>query len=320
MRSWQEIMDSSMDVHNFKIQTTKPLVSIIVPVFNRKQEILNLIENLNEQTFKNFEVIFIDDHSKEPLSVLFNSKIKTDFRYLILRNHENKGVSFSRNRGVQNSSGHYIAFLDSDDAWYPNKLAECVIKCENREEEIFCLAKTRIVKQTYEEYLPLESPEVFNSGEEYLFFNGLFAQVSSFFLSSSLAKKLQFNESLTQYEDYLYFIQAFNNAERVAFIDQTLVTWFDDKTDGRLSTNKSYKQAQTFIQLINNEIDDQAIAAFYLRFVLPYYFYSDIKISILSIYKCLTSGKVPLKAVVWMTAKGILGNRIITKLRGAIKK
>lgn len=313
-------MSLKMNVNDSDNSPSEPLVSVIVPVYNRKKEIQSLIHNLNQQIFKDFEVIFVDDHSLVPLAELFTENHKPQFSFDVLRNPKNRGVSYSRNQGVKKASGQYIAFLDSDDSWYPEKLAKCVQFAKETTGEIFCIGKTKVVKTDYEEFLPLKSPEDYHRGEDYLFLDGQFAQVSSFFLSASLAKKLNFNEALSQYEDYLYFVQAFNHSENIKFIDETLVSWFDDKTDGRLSTQKSYQQAITFIEFLKNEVATSAIAAFYLRFVLPYYFYHNIPLSFKVIYICLTSQKVSFKTVSWMSIKGIIGDFLITKLRAVVKK
>ncbi len=95
-----------------------PKVSVIIPTYNREQFIVRAINSVLSQIYRDFEIIIVDDgstdHTKNILDQ-FNGKIKYIYQ-------DNQGVSAARNRGIQESSGQYIAFLDSDDYWVPEKL------------------------------------------------------------------------------------------------------------------------------------------------------------------------------------------------------
>lgn len=96
----------------------KPLVSVIVPNYNYSAYVSEAIESALDQSYANIEVIVVDDGSTDDsIRVLegFGSKIK-------LIKQANAGVARARNYGVANSSGEYIAFLDADDLWMPDKI------------------------------------------------------------------------------------------------------------------------------------------------------------------------------------------------------
>lgn len=93
-----------------------PRVSIIIPVFDRIRPLERALESLQKQTFQDFEIIVVDDHSKEDI---FSVTKKYGVQYL---KTIGKGVSAARNTGIQSSSTELVAFLDSDDEWLPNKL------------------------------------------------------------------------------------------------------------------------------------------------------------------------------------------------------
>lgn len=93
------------------------MFSIIIPSYNRKDEIPYLLENLEQQTQYNFEVIIVDDCSKEPVEI---NKLYP-FPINIIRNIENKGAAESRNIGVKNAKNEWLLFLDDDDRFYPQK-------------------------------------------------------------------------------------------------------------------------------------------------------------------------------------------------------
>lgn len=97
-----------------------PEVSVIVPTFNRAHLIMKAIYSVLGQTFKDLEVIVVDDGSKDNTSTLVLEI--NDIRLKYIRHAQQKGASEARNTGVAASSGKFLAFLDDDDEWMPDKL------------------------------------------------------------------------------------------------------------------------------------------------------------------------------------------------------
>lgn len=106
------------------------LVSIITPMFNSEEYIEETIESVLKQSYKNWEMIIIDDCSTDRSFELVKKYIDKDIRVKYLKNYENKGPAVSRNIGIDKSKGKYIAFLDSDDFWDIDKLKYQVIFME----------------------------------------------------------------------------------------------------------------------------------------------------------------------------------------------
>lgn len=97
-----------------------PRLSIVMPVYNRKYVISRALESILQQTFKDFEIIIVDDASTDNLEDALN--LYSDPRLRSLKHHENKGAAAARNTGIKAACGDLIAFLDSDDAWCVTKL------------------------------------------------------------------------------------------------------------------------------------------------------------------------------------------------------
>ncbi len=94
-----------------------PKVSVVIPTHNRANYIAHAVESVLDQTFRDYEIIVINDGSTDNTQEVlkkFEDKIK-------LLHQENKGIAQTRNRAIQESTGEYIAFLDSDDYWMPEK-------------------------------------------------------------------------------------------------------------------------------------------------------------------------------------------------------
>lgn len=102
-----------------------PLISIITPCYNAGYFISQSIESVMAQSFQNWELIIIDDHSKDNTLAIVQSYCDKDTRIRCLQTEYPSGSpTVPRNLGIKVAKGRYIAFLDSDDAWLPNKLEE----------------------------------------------------------------------------------------------------------------------------------------------------------------------------------------------------
>lgn len=98
-----------------------PLVSVVLPVWNRVEFVGTAIASIKKQSYTNWELLVVDDHSDDGTWELLQAIARTDARITVLRN-TGKGVSSARNTGLGAATGEYIAFLDSDNTWRPDYL------------------------------------------------------------------------------------------------------------------------------------------------------------------------------------------------------
>lgn len=101
---------------------TGPLVSVIVPTYNRAYCLESTIDGVLAQTYSNLEIIVIDDGSSDDTHKLFEGRYAEESRIKYFY-QQNAGISGARNTGIRRATGKYIAFCDSDDIWLPHKLA-----------------------------------------------------------------------------------------------------------------------------------------------------------------------------------------------------
>jgi len=101
-----------------------PLISVVIPSFNHDRFIKNALESVIKQTYVKWEIIVIDNHSTDNTDAIL--KQYSNYNLRILKINNNGVIAVSRNAGIRASNGEWIAFLDSDDSWYENKLQECV--------------------------------------------------------------------------------------------------------------------------------------------------------------------------------------------------
>ena len=98
------------------------LVSIIMPNYNSAQFIAESIRSVLAQTYKNWDLILVDDHSTDDSVKVIEALVADDKRIKLIKLSKNSGPAVARNMAIEEAKGRYIAFLDSDDLWLPNKL------------------------------------------------------------------------------------------------------------------------------------------------------------------------------------------------------
>ena len=102
-------------------------ISVIIPTFNRKKILSRAIQSVINQSLSPFEILIIDDGSNDGTE----EWVKENFQNIKYVYQNNRGVSSARNIGIENANGDWVAFLDSDDEWLPNKLHEQVKAIES---------------------------------------------------------------------------------------------------------------------------------------------------------------------------------------------
>ncbi|TYS12945.1 glycosyltransferase family 2 protein [Rossellomorea vietnamensis] len=101
---------------------TEPLISVITPAYNSQDYIESTIESVKAQTYKNWEMVIVDDCSSDGTREILKREADADPRIKIHFLDENSGAAVARNTAINESEGRFIAFLDGDDQWLPEKL------------------------------------------------------------------------------------------------------------------------------------------------------------------------------------------------------
>lgn len=114
----------------------KPLVSVIIPIYNAEKYIEQCIKSVCAQTYTNLEIICIDDYSTDKSFSIIQELSQVDNRIIIIKNEINKGISYTRNIGIHNSHGDYILFLDSDDVLINKAIERLLSEFNNCETDL----------------------------------------------------------------------------------------------------------------------------------------------------------------------------------------
>lgn len=109
-----------------EMEMPNPLVSVVMPAYNHAKFITEAIESVLNQTYKNFELIIIDNYSTDNTEEIVRSYSVADSRIRYQKFRNNGIIAASRNIGIKTAVGAYVAFIDSDDFWFPDKLEKVV--------------------------------------------------------------------------------------------------------------------------------------------------------------------------------------------------
>ncbi len=209
------------------------LVSIIIPYFKKKKYIESTINSILNQKYQNFEIIIVyDDKDKSDLKILKSIK-ELDRRIKIIINKLNIGAGLSRNKAMKLAKGKYIAFIDADDLWMPNKLKKQVAFMEKNKINISHTSYTIINEQ--------DLKTSFRKAQK-LKFNDLIYScdvgLSTVMIKKNLLIK-DFFPNLKTKEDYVLWLKLSKKGYVFYPLKENLVSW--RQTTQSLSSSLSQK-------------------------------------------------------------------------------
>ena len=114
------------------------LVSIIIPAFNSEKTIETAVDSVLNQTYSDYEIIMIDDVSTDRTLQKLRDLYSNNKKIKNFCNEKNLGTGKTRNYGIREANGEFIAFLDADDEWYPHKLEKQIQIFENHDVALVC--------------------------------------------------------------------------------------------------------------------------------------------------------------------------------------
>ena len=216
------------------------LVSIIVPIYNSENYIIGLIKNLTSQTYKNIEIILVNDGSTDNSLKICNELEKKDDRIKVI-DKENGGVSSARNKGIEVSNGDYVTFIDADDNIGENYIKKMV---ENIEDE-YCLIKCNYKNKLKEKILSKDKYlEKIISGE-------ILGVCWGYLFNSKLLKNIYFDKNTSYMEDSIFIVQYLLKIKNVKIIDNDLYIHNYNMESLTVSRNNIEKKIDEYLYSID---------------------------------------------------------------------
>ena len=196
-------------------------VSIVMPAYNAEAYIEAAIRSVMSQTFENWELIVIDDGSQDATVDIVRRLAREDSRITFLQNENNMGVSKTRNRGMDLAGDNYVAFLDSDDVWHPEKLEVQLARLKQTGAD-FAYCSYAIVNAQGVKVKP-----DYSVPEKIAFRDLLMENVigcSTVMLAPHIANKYRFGSAF-YHEDYVLWTQLLKDGYQACGNTEVLVDW-----------------------------------------------------------------------------------------------
>ena len=211
-------------------------VSIIIPAYNAEKTISETIDSILEQSYQNFEINVINDGSTDGTEFILNNYSKKDKRIKIYT-QDNSGVSISRNKGIEKSTGKYISFLDADDLYHSNFL-EKMLNQANKNDADVCYCGTDTIPES-------SKRKIFHgfSDKEILikYIKGKIpVHTRTWLIKKEYIenKNMKFPVEISWGEDLEFFYEIVSSTNKITYVPEYLTFYRNEHSENQLSNFK----------------------------------------------------------------------------------
>ncbi len=284
-----------------------PEISVIIPAFNRADSLRHSVGSVLAQSFQDFEVIVVDDASTDNTAGAVEQI--GDRRVRLLRLDKNGGAARTRNEGVRAATGRWIAFLDSDDLWKPEKLSRQLASlraCPDPERTL-CAHAHEISDGTGTRVWPRRGPLPGEPMADYLFVANGNLQTSTWMWHRDLCAKFPFDPALRRHEDWKILLDLEAKDFPFLWLSEPLAVFECRPSPSRLSNTVDAEFSLQFLEMGGPLFGKKAKTAFEVRIIAPQLYLGGNRIGALRVLArkdsltALGPGEY-LKFLVWLCA------------------
>lgn len=259
--------------------STLPLISVVIPTCNRERIIPISLESVIRQTYDNLQIIVVDDGSEDHTEAVVKGYQNPRIQYA--RHPRNMGGASARNTGIDLAEGEYIAFIDSDDAWVPEKLELQYTHIQSFPNPENIVSYTQVFhshegisKDTFDMfdsdfYLPQRGKGKSETLGDYIFCNNGKTLTSTLMLHQKLAKSTRFRDKLKKHQDWDFCLRLEAKGAAFVFFDQPLTIWNGDSSFEHVGRNPNYELSELWLKECKPYLSSKATAQFNLEKILP---------------------------------------------------
>ena len=224
--------------------TENPLISVIIPIYNAEKYLTMSLKALQNQTYKNFEALMINDGSSDNSEKIAAEFAAKDARFKLF-NQQNQGGSVARNKGLELAQGDYIAFLDNDDIYAPVYLEVLLKNLQENKADVSCCSYVKFYGDGNYVFDKIADSQVFVSTEPFV---DKFARKKKIEMlmwcklyKKSLFENIKFSDELPAINDMLLNIEILLKSRKLVFCRQPLIAYRileSSQTNKRLSDKR----------------------------------------------------------------------------------
>jgi glycosyltransferase involved in cell wall biosynthesis len=232
-----------------------PTFSVVIPTYNRGAHLRKTIDSVLAQTYTDFELLIVDDGSTDHTQSIVENIGDVRIEYIY---QANGGGSKARNTGIKAAAGKYIAFLDSDDFFKPDHLANALPVLETGRNRC---TYTQVIVDRGDGLTFLKPPRALNPNEpisDYLMCERGFIQTSTLIVPAELAKAVRFNEEISFGQDTDFAIRLAGAGAEFQMLPAPGAIWNDAWNPNRLSSKRKHEQRMDWLNQIKPMITERA--------------------------------------------------------------
>jgi len=234
-----------------------PLISIIIPTYNREKLILNALDSIFNQTFQDYEILIIDDASTDNTEQVIKELNHPKIKYLKLE--KNSGQCIARNFGAKRAQGQFIAFLDSDDEWLPQKLENQVRIFNEGSDRLGAVYGYSYQKDVIKDETVLRDSGYFRGDIHGKMLTGFCPPTPSLFVvkRSAFESVQGFDEALITFVDLDLWLRI-SEKHDFDYVEEPIITKFEQIGDQYINNfDKRYRGYHLFMKKWSNYITEK---------------------------------------------------------------
>ena len=237
----------------------EPLVSIVTPNYNCEKYISETINSVLNQTYKNWEMIIVDDCSSDNSIKIIEDYIKKDSRIKLIKMKKNSGAALCRNKAIEVSNGKYLAYLDSDDLWLEKKLEKQISYMEKENVDFTYSEYSHIDENGDSLNLKVKIPEKLRYLK--MLFHCFTGCLTVVYNQEKIGKI--YGPNISKSNDYGLFLQVIKKVNKARGLKENLAYYRIRKNS--ISRNK-WKKVEPHLYLLNKIENINIFASLFLIF------------------------------------------------------
>ena len=253
----------SKDRKMFKPNKEEFLISIVIPIYNAEKYLEECLNSIKNQTYKNFEVIMVNDGSKDDSETICMNFLRSDSRFRYLKK-ENGGVSSARNVGLDNVEGDYITFIDADD-WVDENYLDLLITTVKKNHsdivvssykqfnniDVFYLRAYTIQEKYLLNFEKMNRDDFLTIFPKLMSANVCFNNAVAKLFRKELVNDLRFDTSIKYGEDLDFYFRLYLNVDSISYVDEPTYVYriHGDSTTSNFNQEHAEQELTIFKQM-----------------------------------------------------------------------
>jgi len=235
----------------------EPLISVIIPLYNAEKYIAETIQSVINQTYTNWELLVVDDCSTDTSRDIVREYESKDNRIKLIESESNfGGPARPRNIGLENVKGEYIAFLDADDVWLPQKLDKQLKFLRANPNMDICHTLANVINENSEPQGFFDNQKAYNKLKPFISQKNILFYMNNININSTLMRsnsELKFEEdkNLIAVEDWNLWIKLIKNEKKVVLLNEKLLNYrIHNASISNRNTDVGYRKSLYLLSLI----------------------------------------------------------------------